>query len=263
MTPSAVPDPPLRVPAHIALIPDGNGRWATEHGLPVSEGHRRGARAVEGFLRVCREWGVRYATVWGFSTENWMRGQREVDAIMRLVGIYLRRNRKRFARDGMRFRHVGRRDRLKRDYPKLHQLFRTLEAETREYRPNTLNLALDYGGRDEVLRAMRSIAAEGIPAEEIVWETVAARLDTAGQPDPDLVLRTSGEQRLSGILPLQSVYAELIFAPKLLPDMEEEDFRAAIREFARRERRFGARQGAECGAGRAGSEDPVGSPASE
>ncbi|MBD3235081.1 MAG: di-trans,poly-cis-decaprenylcistransferase [Candidatus Eisenbacteria bacterium] len=242
MSSSAPSAPPDRVPEHIALIPDGNGRWARERGLPVSEGHRRGAQAVEGFLRVCRDWGVAYATVWGFSTENWARSRGEIDAIMRLVGIYLRRNRKRFARDGMRFRHIGRRDRLAREYPKLAELFTDLETETSDYRPHTLNLALDYGGRDEVLRAVRSLIEAGTPAAEIDWRTFSAALDTAGQPDPDLVLRSSGEQRLSGILPMQAVYAELYFSPKLLPDMAEEDFREAIRAFARRERRFGARQ---------------------
>jgi undecaprenyl diphosphate synthase len=225
----------------VVLIPDGNGRWASEHHRPIIEGHRRGAQAVEGFLRVCRDWGIHFATVWGFSTENWARSRLEVDAIMRLVGIYLRRNRKRFRRDGMRFHHVGRRDRLAERFPDLIKLFAALEEETKGNEPFTLNLALDYGGRDEAVRAVRTLIGQGVPAAEVTWERLAGCLDTASQPDPDLVIRTSGEHRLSGILPLQSAYAELVFTPRLLPEMSEEDFREAIREFTRRERRFGAR----------------------
>jgi undecaprenyl diphosphate synthase len=231
------------------LIPDGNGRWAREHGRPVPEGHLQGARAVEAFLRVCRDWRISVATVWAFSTENWGRSRAEVDAIMRLIGIYLRRNRPRFRREGMRFRHVGRRDRLAGSHPGLARLIEQMEAETRDLTTYTLNLALDYGGRDEALRAVRKMVEAGTPPAEVTWERLADALDTASQPDPDLILRTSGEHRLSGILPLQSVYAELVFVPRLLPDMTEEDFREAIREFARRKRRFGLRPEAEDTAG--------------
>lgn len=235
---------PERVPQHVVLIPDGNGRWASEHNLPISEGHRRGAASVEGFLRVCRDWQIRFATVWGFSTENWARSRIEVDAIMRLVGIYLRRNRKGFARDGMRFVHLGRRDRLAARYPKLLALFELLEDETKSYQPYTLNLALDYGGRDEILRAVRRMLVEHIDPQTLDWETMSAHLDTSSQPDPDLIIRTSGEHRLSGILPLQAAYAELVFVDRLLPDMREDDYRDAIRIFSERERRFGRRPAA-------------------
>jgi undecaprenyl diphosphate synthase len=241
MIPQAVPPPPECVPHHIVLIPDGNGRWAREHRRPVPEGHLQGARAVEGFLRVCRDWGIPVATVWAFSTENWGRSRAEVEAIMRLVAIYLRRNRARFEREGMRFRHLGRRDRLARSHPALARLLIRLEEETKTLTRRTLNLALDYGGRDETLRAVQRLIAGGVTPAEVSWERLAAGFDTAGQPDPDLIIRTSGEYRLSGVLPLQSVYAELVFVPRLLPDMQEEDFRDAIREFARRGRRFGLR----------------------
>jgi undecaprenyl diphosphate synthase len=244
-----IPPPPEPVPRHVVLIPDGNGRWAREHGRPVPEGHLQGARAVEAFLRVCRDWGVSVATVWAFSTENWGRSRFEVDAIMRLVHVYLRRNRSTFRREQMRFRHIGRRDRLAQGYPRLVRLLDEMEAETAGFARRTLNVALDYGGRDETLRAMRRLVERGVPAGEITWERVAACLDTAGQPDPDLIIRTSGESRLSGILPLQSVYAELIFVTRLLPDMKEEDFRDAIREFARRGRRFGLRPEADAAMG--------------
>jgi undecaprenyl diphosphate synthase len=234
----AAPEP---LPQHVVLIPDGNGRWAAEHGKPIAEGHLQGARSVEAFLRVCRDWRVPVATVWAFSTENWGRSAREVDAIMRLIDLYLRRNRTRFQREGMRLCHVGRQDRLRKQYPKLFRLLGALQEETRDYAPFTLNLALDYGGRDELLRAVRQILAEGCSPEGLTWERIASALDTAGQPDPDLIIRTSGESRLSGIYPLQATYAELIFYPRLLPEMGEEQFRDALRQFSERQRRFGLR----------------------
>jgi len=235
--------PPDHVPRHVVLIPDGNGRWAERQGRPVAEGHLQGARAVEAFLRVCRDWGIAVATVWAFSTENWGRHEGEVVAIMRLVDIYLRKNRPRFRNERMRFRHLGRRDRIAARFPRLARLLVELEEETRAFDRYALNLALDYGGRDETLRAVAALAAEGCAPEDLTWERLSGRLDTAGQPDPDLIIRTSGEHRLSGILPLQSIYAELIFIPRLLPELDESDFREAFREFAARDRRFGLRPG--------------------
>ena len=236
--------PPEHVPRHVVLIPDGNGRWAERHGRPVAEGHFQGARAVEAFLRVCRDWRVPVATVWAFSTENWGRQDREVAAIMRLVDLYLRKNRSTFKRERMRFHHIGRRDRIAARFPRLSRLLHDLEEETRGHERYALNLALDYGGRDETLRAIAALLREGIAPDALAWEHVSERLDTAGQPDPDLIIRTSGEHRLSGILPLQSIYAELIFIPRLLPELNESDFRAAFREFAARDRRFGLRPAA-------------------
>lgn len=241
MAKSKVPPPPDLVPEHIVLIPDGNGRWATAHGCPTAEGHRKGAEAVESFLKVCRDWQVSIATIWGFSTENWSRSRIEVDAIMGLVEMLLRRNRKGFKRDGLRFCHLGRKDRIAGRYRRLGSLLAELEAETAGCKVFTLNLALDYGGRDEVVRAVRRLLAEGSFPDELVWEDLEKKLDTAGQVDPALVIRSSGEQRLSGILPLQSAYAEMVFMDRLLPDLGEDDFRQAIREFAHRERRFGGR----------------------
>ena len=232
--------PPERLPRHVVLVPDGNARWAARLGKPVAEGHLQGARAVEAFLRVCRDWGVPVATVWAFSTENWGRREAEVSAIMRLVEIYLRRNRRRFSSEGVRFRHLGRRDRIAARFSRLAALLAALEEETRDHVPFSLNLALDYGGRDEIVRALRELWVRHGDAEP-TWERLSACLDTAGQPDPDLIIRTSGESRLSGILPLQSIYAELLFMPQFLPELREPEFRAALREFAERERRFGLR----------------------
>jgi undecaprenyl diphosphate synthase len=238
---TAIPDRPEALPKHVVLIPDGNGRWAKQRGIPVLEGHRRGAQAVQAFLTVCRDWGIPVATVWAFSTENWKRDSVEVKGIMQLVEAYLRRNRKRFSQDGVRLQHVGNREDLKSRNPRLFELLGTLSEETVKNEPFTLNLALDYGGRDEVVRAIKRIVSAELNPEQITWESIAGVLDTAGQPDPDLIIRTSGEQRLSGILPLQAAYAEINFVETLLPDMREEDFRQAIRVFGSRERRFGGR----------------------
>jgi undecaprenyl diphosphate synthase len=241
MDPQEAEQRPDHLPRHVVLIPDGNGRWAARHGRPVAEGHLQGARAVEAFLRVCRDWGIPIATVWAFSTENWGRRDAEVSAIMRLVDLYLRKNRRRFKEEGMRFRHLGRRDRIAERFPRLAGLLASLENETRDYQRYALNLALDYGGRDEVLRAAERLLHAGHSSEPLTWERFSAALDTSGQPDPDLIIRTSGEHRLSGILPLQSIYAELIFFPRLLPEMGEREFREAFRQFAERDRRFGLR----------------------
>ncbi len=238
--PSAKPESG-KLPKHVVLIPDGNGRWAAAHGVPVPEGHRRGAEAVKAFLRVCRDWSIPFATVWAFSTENWGRSPLEVDAIMNLVEVSLRQNRRGFHRDGIRFRHLGRRDRIAERYARLGRLMAELETETAGNRPYTLNLALDYGGRDEIARAVQGLMATGSAGGEVTWEAIAAQLDTAGQPDPDLIIRSSGEQRLSGILPLQAAYAEMVFIPRFLPDLGEQEFRDAIRGYAERERRFGVR----------------------
>lgn len=242
MAQSKVPPPPERLPKHIVLIPDGNARWAASRGRSVIEGHKRGADAVQAFLRVCREWKIPVATIWGFSTENWARSKLEVDAIMHLMEAALRRNRPNFKREGIRFRHIGRRDRIASRYPRFGRLLADLEEETRWNEPFILNLALDYGGRDEVIRALQSLIESGLRAEELTWEHLAECLDTAGQPDPDLVIRSSGEHRLSGILPLQSAYAEIVFVSAFLPELREDNFREAIREYASRERRFGRRR---------------------
>ena len=232
---------PEKLPRHVVLIPDGNGRWARRMGLPIAEGHRRGAKAVEEFLKVCRDWKVPYATIWGFSTENWARSAGEVRAIMQLVEGALRRNRKNFKRDGIRFWHLGRRDRIAEQYPRLHRLLLNLIEETRENRPFHLNLALDYGGRDELVRAIHAAVANGEDLTRVSWASIEAHLDTHGQPDPDLIIRSSGEHRLSGILPLQAAYAEMVFVDRCLPELGAEAFREALREFAAHDRRFGCR----------------------
>lgn len=227
--------------AHVVLIPDGNARWARTHNLPILEGHRRGAEAVKRFLNVCREQKIQVATVWAFSTENWRRPKVEVDGIMNLVYLTLRQNREDFHKNRMRLVTLGRKDRIRSGYPRLSRYIAKLEEETRDYSDFTLNIAIDYGGRDEIVRALGRLVESGVPADAVGYETLQSYLDTNGQADPDLIIRTSGEMRLSGILPLQSEYAELYFTPVLLPDLREEDVLQAFQEFLARQRRFGTR----------------------
>ena len=230
---------------HVVLIPDGNGRWAHQRGLPTLSGHEKGVEAIEKFLKVCRDFEIEIATVWAFSTENWNRDPDEVAGIMGLIEMMLTDNCESFAKEGVRVVQLGRKDRIAKRYPQLAGLIRKVEKETRPHSAQTLNLALDYGGRDEMLRAIQEIMGEQVSPDEIDEDLLLAHLDTAGQPDPDLIIRTSGESRLSGILPFQSVYSELYFCPLLLPDLTEEAVQDAFRDFAERKRRFGRRSQAE------------------
>ncbi|PYS22772.1 MAG: di-trans,poly-cis-decaprenylcistransferase [Acidobacteria bacterium] len=226
---------------HVALIPDGNGRWATANQLSTNEGHVHGAQSVEAFLNVCKRYEVAVATVWAFSTENWRREAEEVQGIMYLVQRVLESKRSRFKENGVRVKIIGRRDRIQEHFPSVAKFLTEIEQETKSYGPLTFNLALDYGGRDEIVRAIRKLVARGVRETDVTWETICSALDTEGLPDPDLIIRTSGEQRLSGLMPLQSEYAELHFIQALLPDVTEEVFEQAFIEFANRQRRFGGR----------------------
>ncbi len=230
---------------HVVLIPDGNARWAHQRGLPTLSGHERGVEAIERFLKVCRDFEIEIATVWAFSTENWNREPGEVAGIMELIELMLTENWESFTKEGVRVVQLGRKDRVAERYPKLSRLIRKVEEETRHNSAQTLNVALDYGGRDEMLRAVQKIMGEKVSPEEVDEDLLLSHLDTAGQPDPDLIIRTSGEKRLSGILPFQSVYSELYFCPLLLPDLTEEAVQDAFRDFAERKRRFGRRGKAE------------------
>lgn len=226
---------------HVALIPDGNGRWATAHKLSTNEGHVHGAESVEAFLNVCKRYKVSVATVWAFSTENWRREDEEIQGIMYLVQRVLESKRSRFKKNGVRVKIIGRRDRIQKCFPSIAKFLTEIEKETKSYGPLTFNLALDYGGRDEIVRAVKKLVGRGLRETDVTWKTICSALDTKGLPDPDLIIRTSGEQRLSGLMPLQSEYAELHFIPALLPDVTEEVYEQAFAEFAKRQRRFGGR----------------------
>lgn len=227
-------------PEHIAIIMDGNGRWAKERGLPRAAGHRAGVEALRETVRAAGELGVRWLTVYAFSSENWSRPKSEVSDLMGLLKLFIRRDLADLHANGVRVRVIGRREGLD---PEIGGLLREAEALTALNTKNNLVIAFNYGGRDEIARAGRRIAeavAEGkLTPDAICEETFADYLDTAGIPDPDLLIRTSGEKRLSNFLPWQSAYSELVFAPCYWPDFGRAELVNAVEEFSTRERRFG------------------------
>ena len=232
-----------RLPAHVAIILDGNGRWAAEHGKKRSQGHLAGARQVEVIGDALIEREIRYFTVYAFSTENWNRPAEEVSYLMGLLKQYLIRNKKDALRRGIRIRVLGDRSRLPQD---LQELVAEVEAATAHLETMTMQFAISYGGRDEIVRAARKLAQQvkqgELEPEQIDEARFAACLDTAGVPDPDLMIRTSGEQRISNFLLWQLAYGEFYFSPKYWPDFTPEDLDEALKNFASRDRRFGGRE---------------------
>ncbi len=236
---------PQECPAHVAIIMDGNGRWAQMRGLTRTLGHRMGVEAVRRTVKACIELNIPYLTLYGFSSENWKRPEGEVRDLMGLLRHYLRAEIAELHRAGVRLRVIGDLRRVDRD---IVTLIRNAEEVTCENRALTLTIAFSYGGRQEIAAAARALAAAVLAGEvsvdEVDEDVVESMLETAGLPDPDVVIRTSGEQRLSNFLLWQSAYSELIFTDRLWPDFDKDDLVAAIREFNRRERRFGASVGA-------------------
>jgi undecaprenyl diphosphate synthase len=228
------------VPAHVAIIMDGNGRWARSRGLPRIEGHRRGVESVRTATYAARDLGVKMLTVYAFSSENWSRPPDEVGALMGLLELYLKKELATFVRDRVRLRTIGRVDGLPAGVQK-H--LRAAVEETRDFPDYTLVLALNYGARAEVVDAARAYAAAVAAGREKLndssWATFSRYLTTADLPDPDLVIRTSGERRVSNFLLLQAAYAEFVFTPVLWPDFTKADLAAALAEYATRERRHG------------------------
>jgi undecaprenyl diphosphate synthase len=231
---------PARIPRHIAIIMDGNGRWAEQRGFPRIFGHRNGAGAVRAVIEECSLLGVEVLTLYSFSLENWKRPGDEVGGLMRLYEMYLDGERDAIVRENLRFRQIGRRDGLPPEV--LHAADRLAEATAANTGP-MLCLAVNYGSRAEITDAVRAIAAKAARGEidprTIDERTVEDHLYTAGLPDPDLLIRTAGEMRVSNYLLWQISYAELHVTPKLWPDFGAEDLRAAVRDFAQRRRRFG------------------------
>lgn len=227
-------------PEHIAIIMDGNGRWAKARGLPRSAGHRAGVEALQRTVRAVGDRGIGWLTVYAFSSENWSRPKTEVNDLMGLLKLFIRRDLAELHRNGVRVRVIGERAGLQAD---IADLLREAETLTALNRNMTLVIAFNYGSRDEIVRAARAAAqavqrGEMTPGE-ITEAQLAAHLDTAGIPDPDLIIRTSGEQRLSNFLLWQAAYAELVFTPRYWPDFGPDDLDAAIETFDARERRFG------------------------
>jgi undecaprenyl diphosphate synthase len=237
-------DPSPAPPTHVAVIMDGNGRWATARGLPRIAGHRRGAEAVRRTVTAAGELGIAYLTLFGFSSENWKRPLAEVDDLMGLLRHYLRGEIAELHRNGVRLRVIGQRARLA---PDIVTLIENGENLTRDNSGLQLTIALSYGGRDEIALAARAIArrvaAGELDLEAIDEACVAEHLLTADIPDPDLVIRTSGEQRISNFLLWQTAYAEFIFTETLWPDFAKSDLESAVRDFHGRERRYGASVG--------------------
>ncbi len=227
------------LPRHVAIILDGNGRWAKARGLGRSEGHRAGAMAVREIVTYCREIGLRHLTLYTFSSENWSRPKTEVSALFSLLLEFLKAEVPRMLQQGISLKVFG-------DVEGLPLAVRTAlklaVKTTARGGEMDLNLALNYGSRAEIVRAVRQIVADGVPADQITEETVASHLYTAGQPDPDLVIRTSGEQRLSNYLLYQIAYAELYFTPVAWPDFTPAEMAKALEAYQSRSRRFGKTQ---------------------
>ncbi len=228
-------------PLHVAIIMDGNGRWATQRGQPRLFGHRRGGERVREIVEACPRLGITHLTVYAFSTENWKRSTEEVLGLMSLLRSYIQREAERLRAEGVRLRFIGDRTRLD---SRLQRLMAGIEKLTAGNDRLHLTVAINYGGRNEIVRAVRRLAravARGeLRAEEIDEEAFSARLDTAGLPDPDLVIRTSGEMRVSNYLPWQTTYAEFEFTGTLWPDFSADELADIVDRFARRERRYGA-----------------------
>jgi undecaprenyl diphosphate synthase len=231
-------------PGHVAIIMDGNGRWAQARGMPRIVGHRRGVEAVRRTLRAAIDLGVTYLTLYGFSSENWRRPEEEVRDLMGIMRLYLRGELAELHRQNVRLRVIGQRDRLASD---IVALIENAEQVTRGNTRCNLTIALSYGGRDEIATAARRLAEQARRGEldpAAIDETMfGAHLFTADLPDPDLVIRTSGEKRISNFLLWQCAYSEMVFIDRLWPDFSKNDLADAIREFHGRERRFGASAG--------------------
>jgi len=234
-----VPEPELPdVARSVAIIMDGNGRWARRRGLPVAAGHRAGTRALRRTVEAALDLGVDTLTVYAFSTENWSRPKEEVDALMAIFSETIERELPDLAQQGVRTRFIGRRDRAP---AALQEKMAALEEETASNERLNLWIAFDYGGRGELVEATRRIVESGLDPEEIDENVLASQLYAPELPDPDLLIRTSGELRISNFMLWQLAYAELVFVDRLWPDFGERDLREALGAYARRRRRFGGR----------------------
>ncbi len=224
-----------KLPEHIAIIMDGNGRWAKKRSLPRSAGHSAGAKVFKDIARYCNKIGIKYLTVYAFSTENWKRPPAEVEAIMNLLRDYLR-DTENFKGENIQLQFIGKREDLAED---IQQMMAKAEADSKDATGLHLNIAVNYGGRDEIVNAVKKIVNEGILAEDITEDTISQRIYTANQPDPDFIIRPSGEYRLSNYLIWQSAYAEYWFSDVLWPDFKPRHLEQAIEDFCNRNRRFG------------------------
>ena len=227
---------PEQVPTHIAIIMDGNGRWAISRGLPRLAGHRAGTENLRRVIEACVEFGVKYLTLYAFSTENWGRPFEEVRGLMRILEDVIDRELEELHKQGTRLRHIGRLDRLK---PSLRQKVLDAIEYTKDNDRLTLCVAFNYGGRDEIVCAIQHMLEDGVKPDQVSADMVSKYLFTAGVPDPDLIIRTSGELRGSNFLIWQGAYSEWYFTPTFWPDFDKEELSLAIEEYKHRQRRYG------------------------
>jgi undecaprenyl diphosphate synthase len=230
---------PEKVPTHIGIIMDGNGRWALARGLPRLAGHRAGTENLRRIIEACIEFGIKYLTIYAFSTENWGRPEEEVQGLMRIFENVIDRELQELHDQGIQLRHIGRLDRLKPGFRR-----KVLEAVemTRGNTRLTLNVAFNYGGRDEIVCAIQRMIEDGVRPEEVNDDLVSQYMFTAGVPDPDLIIRTSGELRISNFMIWQGAYSEWYFPPTYWPDFDREELLKALEEFSQRDRRYGLTQ---------------------
>jgi undecaprenyl diphosphate synthase len=227
------------LPKHVAIIMDGNGRWALRNGLPRVAGHKRGVDTVRRVTEQCRQYGIQVLTLYAFSDENWGRPKEEVGFLMDLLGTFLKAEIATMKKNGIRFRTIGRIERLPAS---IQAWIQRALSETEKNTGMVLNVALSYGGRGEILEAIKRMRSANTAAADVTEETFSSFLDTAGLPDLDLIIRTSGEKRISNFLLWQAAYAELYFTDTLWPDFEERDLVAALLDYQGRQRRFGLTQ---------------------
>jgi undecaprenyl diphosphate synthase len=225
-----------RVPTHIAIIMDGNGRWAQARGLPRLAGHRAGTENLRRILTACVDFGVKILTIWAFSTENWRRPQEEVHGLMDIVEQVIDRELNELHKNGVRLRHVGRLEGISK--PLQTKVRRAIEL-TQNNNRLVLNVAFNYGGKAELLDAIQRMIADGVRPEDVDEELVTSYLYTAGLPDPDMIIRTGNECRISNFMLWQGAYSEYYFTSVLWPDFDKEELRKALEDYAQRERRFG------------------------
>jgi undecaprenyl diphosphate synthase len=230
------PLPPERVPRHVAIIMDGNGRWARQRGLPRTEGHRQGVENLRRILNASAREGVKILTIYAFSTENWNRPKYEVQMLMRLLEMFLDRELQSLHENGVQIRHIGEMDGV---HPRMQKKIREACEYTRHNTRLILNVAFNYGGRKEIVQAVKRIVREGIPEEQVTEALISRYMYTGDLPDPDLIIRTSGELRVSNFLIWQGSYAEYYVTPIFWPDFDDAEFHKALETYANRQRRFG------------------------
>jgi undecaprenyl diphosphate synthase len=236
MTDSLSTLPVDKIPLHVAIIMDGNGRWAISRGLPRLAGHRAGTENLRRIIRASVEFGVKYLTIYAFSTENWGRPPEEVQGLMRILEDVIDKELKELHEEGVQLRHIGRLERLA---PTLQEKVLDAIEVTKDNTRLVLNIAFNYGGRDEIVHAIQQMIEDGVSVNEVTDELVSRYLYTAGVPDPDLIIRTSGELRVSNFLIWQAAYSEWYITPTYWPDFNKEEYYHALEAFAQRDRRYG------------------------